>query len=62
MPLLSGIKNIGKNIKELITDKPGKTRSKAIRTLMERRGLNYKKAKLLQAKAISLNKAYEPKN
>ena len=59
MPLLSGksqkIKSF--NIRELIKTKPGATREKGIRTLAKRRNISARKAKILQAKAIGMDKA-----
>jgi hypothetical protein len=57
MPLLSGKKNVGKNIKELMTTKPGATRKKAINTLAKKTGLSKKKAEQKQAVAIAYSKA-----
>lgn len=59
MPLKAGksqkIKSF--NIRELIKTKPSAKRSKGIRTLMKRRNLSFRKAKILQAKAIGMEKA-----
>jgi len=57
MPLFKGKKNIGKNIKELMTGKPSSARAKGIKTLAKRKGISIKKAKQLQAVAISMSKA-----
>ena len=43
------------NIAELTKTKAGKVREKAIKTIMKRRNLSYRKAKQLQAKAISFS-------
>lgn len=63
MPIKSGKskKTISKNIKELVSSKPGKSRKKGIATLAKRRGISKKKAKLLQAQAIAYNKAMKSK-
>lgn len=57
MPILKGksqkIRSL--NIAELTKTKAGKVREKAIRTLMKRRNLSYRKAKQLQAKAIAFS-------
>lgn len=47
-------KDIGKNISELVTSKPGKTRKKGIATLAKRRGISKKKAQRVQAIRIAL--------
>lgn len=47
-------KDVGKNISELMTSKPGKVRKKGIATLAKRRGISKKKAKQKQAIAIAL--------
>ena len=57
MPLKSGKKNIGKNISELVRTKPSSARAKGIATLAKRRGISKKKARQLQAIAISMSKA-----
>lgn len=58
MPLKKGKtqKTISSNIKELMK-KPGKTRSKAIKTLSTRLGITTEEAKQRQAVAIALNTA-----
>lgn len=58
MPLKSGKsqKTISSNIKELMK-KPGKTRSKAIKTIAQHSGLTEEQAKQKQAIAIALSKA-----
>lgn len=58
MPLKSGKsqKTISSNIKELMK-KPGKTRSKAIKTIAQQSGLTGEQAKQKQAIAIALSKA-----
>ena len=62
MPLKSGKsqKTISGNIKELM-DKPGKTRSKGIKTLSKRLGISAKEAQQRQAIAIALSTAGVPK-
>lgn len=59
MPLKSGKsrKTISKNIKELSSKKPGKTRNKAVNTLAKRKGITKKEAQRRQAIAIALQKA-----
>lgn len=47
-------KAVSKNISELVTSKPGKTRKKGIATLAKRRGISKKKAKQVQAIKIAL--------
>lgn len=54
-------KVIKKNIDELISSKPSKKRAKGIATLAKRRGISKKKAKVIQAVAISYNKAKKSK-
>ena len=63
MPLKRGKsqKTIAANIKELMS-KPGKTRSKGIKTLSKKLGINTKEAQQRQAIAIALNTAGVPKN
>lgn len=59
MPLMKGqsqkIRSF--NIRELIKTKPSVKRAKGIRTLAKRRGISFRKAKILQAKAIGMEKA-----
>ena len=59
MPLKAGKskKVISKNIKELMTTKPSPAREKAIHTLMKKRGITYKTAKQILAKAAALSKS-----
>ena len=61
MPLKTGKSQATKsfNIGELIKRAASKKRARAIRTLMKRRNLSYRKAKILQAKAIGMAKARE---
>jgi predicted acetyltransferase len=55
MPLEKGKseKTVSKNISELMTTKPGKKRKKAIATIAKKRGISKKKAKQIQAIAIT---------
>ena len=59
MPLLTGKskKVISKNIGELISSKPGKTRAKGIKTYMENHNCDYATAKRKMAIAAAMNKA-----
>ncbi len=61
MPLKSGTsqKIISTNIKELMK-KPGKTRSKGVKTLSKRLGITSKEAQQRQAVAIALSTAGIP--
>lgn len=61
MPLKAGKsqKTISANIRELM-DKPGKTRSKGVKTLSKRLGISPKEAQQRQAVAIALNTAGIP--
>lgn len=43
-------------------DKPGKTRSKGVKTLSKRLGITYKEAQRRQAVAIALNTAGVPRS
>lgn len=56
MPLKKGgsDKVVSENIRELLTKKPSKTRSKAIRTIAKKSDISYKKARQKQAIAIAL--------
>lgn len=62
MPLKQGKsqKTISSNIHELMT-KPGKTRSKAIKTLAKSQGITKKEAQRKQAIAIALSTAGKTK-
>jgi hypothetical protein len=62
MPLKQGKsqKDISANIHELMT-KPGKTRSKAIKTLAKSQGITKKEAQRKQAIAIALSTAGKTK-
>lgn len=62
MPLKQGKsqKAISENIHELMT-KPGKTRSKAIKTLAKSQGITKKEAQRKQAIAIALSTAGKAK-
>lgn len=59
MPLLKGKSKavISKNIKELTSSKPGKTRAKAIATLSKKTGMTPKQAQAKMAVAIAYSKA-----
>lgn len=59
MPLKKGKskKVIKENIRELMRSKPGKSREKAIRTMMRRYGLSYEDAKRKLAVKIALENA-----
>jgi hypothetical protein len=59
MPLKKGYSNktISANIKELVKDKPGKTRKKAIASIAKKQGISKKEAERKQAVAIALNQA-----
>jgi hypothetical protein len=59
MPLKKGSsqKTISSNIKELIKDKPGKTRKKAIASIAKSQGISKKQAERKQAVAIALSSA-----
>ena len=59
LPLKKGSsqKTISKNIHDLIKDKPGKTRKKAIATIASRQGISKSEAERKQAIAIALSSA-----
>lgn len=59
MPLKRGSsdKTISANIRELIKDKPGKARKKAIDSIARKQGISRKQAEQKQAVAIALSKA-----
>jgi hypothetical protein len=59
MPLKKGYSNktISANIKELVKDKPGKTRKKAIASIAKKQGISKNEAERKQAVAIALSKA-----
>ena len=63
MPLKKGSSKatIAKNIKELTSSKPGKTRAKAIVTLAKKTGMTPKQAKVKMAVAIAYSKAGKSK-
>lgn len=63
MPLKKGSsqKTISANIKELIKDKPGKTRKKAIASIAAKQGISKKEAERKQAIAIALSSAGKSK-
>jgi len=57
MPLIKGVskKVVRKNIEELVSSKPSKTREKAIRTYMKSHNVDYETAKTKIAVAIAMN-------
>lgn len=59
MPLKKGSsqKTISANIKELVKDKPGKVRKKAIASIAKKQGISKSEAERKQAVAIALTKA-----
>jgi hypothetical protein len=59
MPLKRGSsqKTISSNIRELIKDKPGKTRKKAIASIAKKQGISRQDAERKQAIAIALSAA-----
>lgn len=57
MPLKKGTGSVKYNVKELVTTKPSKSRSKGIRTLAKKRGISLKEAKMKQALAIAYSQA-----
>jgi hypothetical protein len=57
----SSQKTISSNIKELIKDKPGKTRKKAIASIAKKQNISKKEAEHKQAVAIALSKANKDK-
>jgi hypothetical protein len=59
MPLKKGSsqKTVSANIKELVKDKPGKTRKKAIASIAKKQGISKSEAERKQAVAIALNQA-----
>ncbi len=63
MPIKKGSsqKTISANIKELIKDKPGKTRKKAIASIAAKQGISKKEAERKQAIAIALSAAGKSK-
>ncbi len=63
MPLKLGKskKTIKSNIKELIGSKPSKSRARGIATLAKKRGISKKRAKAIQAVAISYSKSRNSK-
>lgn len=63
MPLKKGKsqKTISSNISELMK-KPGKTRSKAIKSIAKSQGINKKEAQRKQAVAIALSSAGKSRN
>lgn len=62
MPLKKGSskKTMQANMRELMTGKPGKTREKAIKTMMKK-GMSHKEAMQKQAVAIAMSKAGKSK-
>ena len=63
MPLKKGSsqKTISANIRELMKDKPGKTRKKAIASIAVKQGISKKEAERKQAIAIALSSAGKSK-
>jgi hypothetical protein len=63
MPLKRGSsqKTISANIRELVKDKPGKARKKAISTIVSKQGITKKEAERKQAIAIALTAAGKDK-
>lgn len=63
MPLSKGKsqKTISKNISKLVTEKPWKTRAKAISTIAKKEGISKEKAKQKQAVAIAYSVAKKKK-
>ena len=63
MPIKKGSsqKTISANISELMKDKPGKTRKKAIATIASKQGISKKEAERKQAIAIALSSAGKTK-
>lgn len=63
MPLKKGSsqKTISANIRELMKDKPGKTRKKAIASIAAKQGISKKEAERKQAIAIALSSAGKSK-
>ena len=59
MPLKKGYSNktVSANIKELVKDKPGKIRKKAIASIAKKQGISKSEAERKQAVAIALNQA-----
>jgi len=59
MPLLSGKSSaiIGKNIRELVHTKPGKTRKKGMMTMARNMHITPERAKIMQAVAIARSNA-----
>ena len=54
-------KTISKNISKLVSEKPWKSRAKAIKTLAKKEGITPKQAKVKQAVAIAYSKAKKSK-
>ena len=63
MPIKKGSsqKTISANIRELMKDKPGKTRKKAIASIAAKQGISKKEAERKQAIAIALSSAGKSK-
>lgn len=53
MPLKKGKNSFLFNISKLLSERAGKTRSKAIKTIAKKRGISTKQAKQIQAVAIA---------
>ncbi len=63
MPIKKGSsqKTISGNIRELMKDKPGKTRKKAIASIAKKQGITKQEAERKQAIAIALSSAGKSK-
>lgn len=61
MPLKTGKKNIGANIKELMSTKPSASRKKAIATYAKKHGVSSETAKYKMAQAIAMSQSRKKK-